>query len=246
MYQTGEYSSAALGRSQRFAYYMPERRSDSPDRFPLLILLHGINGDYRDWFEKTRLLRYLKDLELMVVCPDGGNGWYTNAIGDGERREDDMVLDLVPYLQKSFPILSPGKAWGVGGLSMGGYGAIKLALKHPGIFSFALSLSGALEITSRKAANPVFGDPQNDHSFRKQENLFWLAEQALCRMPSERPRLILACGESDPLIDENRHFSDHLNFLGYGHKYQEMPGFHTWPYWNRAMRTFLPEIALAI
>ncbi len=85
-----------------------------------------------------------------------------------------------------------------------------------------------------------------DASRRRAENPFWLAEQAMSRWPTERPRLYLDCGLDDGLLEANRRFHDHLNFIGYHHTYLEMPGHHTWPYWNRALRTVLPAVAEAL
>ena len=243
--QERNYYSNALGRIQPYACFMPENAERSSRRYPLLILLHGVRGGWRDWGQYTRLARYLATEELIVVCPDAGAGWYTNAIDGGERREDDIVQDLLPSLDAVLPLLAcPARA--ICGLSMGGFGAVKLALKYRHLFSLAISHSGAFDVTARPGRNPIFGDADIHASFRRQENPAWLAEQALCRPASERPEILLDCGASDPLIDSNRRFSDHLNFIGYGHTYREMPGHHTWPYWNRAFRTALPEIIQAI
>ncbi len=241
--QEREYYSRALGRVQPYLCCLPEDAEGSGKRYPLMVLLHGAGGCWRDWGQYTRLARYLARRDLVIVCPDAANGWYTNAVDGGERREDDIVQDLLPALNAGLPLL-PARA--IGGLSMGGYGAVKLALKYPELFRLAVSHSGAFDITSRPGFNPVFGDSSAHASFRRQENPAWLAEQVLCRPALERPKLILDCGLSDPLIEANRRFSDHLSFIGFGHVYREMPGHHTWPYWDRAFRTALPEIIQAL
>lgn len=183
---------------------------------------------------------------MVVAFPDGGeNGWYTDGL-NGERYEADLLEGFLPSLQERVRLCPSGKAWGIGGFSMGGYGAVKIALKHSGLFGLALSHSGAFAITQTPEVHPVFGDPETDVAFRKQEGVFWLAEQALCRLPTERPRLLLDCGVKDHLLEASRRFSEHLNFIGYGHTYVEKPGEHTFPYWNRAIREILPEIAQKI
>ena len=190
--------------------------------------------------------RHLGGYGLVVVCPEGGNGWYTNAFDGSARYEDDLIHDLIPHLQTTLPISDPGRRWAIEGLSMGGYGAVKLALKYPRLFSVAVSHSGALERVSHPEPHTVFGDPERDLSFRRSENLVWLAEQALCRLPTERPRLHLDCGLQDELLETNRRLDGHLTFVGYPHTYEEMPGHHTWPYWNRAFRKMLPMVAAEI
>jgi S-formylglutathione hydrolase FrmB len=243
--QTGRYFSQALGREQPYAYLLPAETESLPTqerRYPLLVLLHGRDGGYQDWAANTRIARYAAAYSLCIAFPDGGNGWYTNAADGSARYEDDLIQDFLPHLQATLPVLPPGKHWGIGGLSMGGYGAIKLALKHPELFSLAVSHSGALEKWRVPEPHPVFGDPVRDAAFRLRESPFRLAEQAMSRWPTERPRLYLDCGESDELIAANRRFHGHLTFIGYLHTYREMPGYHTWPYWNRAFRAALPEI----
>jgi S-formylglutathione hydrolase FrmB len=244
--QNRTYWSQALGREQAYVCLLPEEAAGSPTegrRYPLLVLLHGLGGGPADWVTNTRLARYLAAYDLIAACPDGASGWYTNAFDGSARYEDDLIQEFLPHLQATLPLQPPGKAWGIGGLSMGGYGAVKLALKHPKLFSVAVSHSGAFALPMVKAAHPVFGDPKADLRLRKAENVFALAELALCRFPTERPRLWLDCGTEDELLGSSRRFKDHLAFIGYPHTYREMPGYHTWPYWDRAFRTALPEIA---
>jgi S-formylglutathione hydrolase FrmB len=218
----------------------------SEPSYPLLVLLHGRNGSYKDWPTQTRIARYAAAYRLCIVFAEGNNGWYTNAADGSARYEDDLMQDFLPHIQSTLPVLPPGRRWGIGGLSMGGYGAVKLALKYPQWFALAVSHSGALEKPRVPEPHPVFGDPVTDAALRRAENPFWLAEQALSRFPIVRPRLYLDCGLSDELLAVNRRFHDHLRFIGYHHTYLEMPGHHTWPYWNRALRTALPTIAKAL
>jgi S-formylglutathione hydrolase FrmB len=236
-----QYYSRSLSREQPYLCLLPTEADAAARRYPLLLLLHGFGGNYRDWVTYTRIRRCLEGQQMIVVCPDGGNGWYTNSADGRERREDDLILDLLPHLERTLPIHNTRKR-AIAGLSMGGYGAVKLALKHPDLFACAASHSGAMDIMARWDVHPVFGDVEADAEFRRRENVSWLAEQALCGPPTERPRLFLDCGLNDPLLEANRRFSDHLNFIGYGHTYRELPGHHTWPYWDRAFRTVLPEI----
>jgi putative tributyrin esterase len=239
---TGTYISRALQREQPYAFFAPTP-DGSGQRYPLLVLLHGRDGDYQDWATYTRMARYAARYEMVIAFPDGGNGWYTNAADGSARYEDDLIQDFLPHLQETLPILPSGQNWAIGGLSMGGYGALKLALKYPRLFSLAVSHSGSLEKPHTPEAHPIFGDPQADAPFRKSESVFALAELALCRWPTERPRLYLDCGLKDELLAGNRRFKDHLTFIGYPHQYREMEGYHTWPYWDRAFKTALPDIA---
>src|SRR5260221_10908341 len=162
LYQTGEYYSQSLTRVQPYAYLLPREfdpAATGERRYPLLILLHGLTGGHKDWPTYTRIARYLSAYRLIVAFPNGGDGWYTNAVNDGERREDDLIQDFLPQLQDRFPLLPPGRAWRICGRSMGGYGAVKIALKYPMRFSSAFSHSGALERPMTAYQHPVFGEP---------------------------------------------------------------------------------------
>ncbi len=243
---TSAYFSRALGREQPYGYFAPpgfEPEQTPPDtRFPLLILLHGRKGDYRTWPEHTRLARYAAAYNLFIAFPEGAQGWYTNAYDGQANYEDDLMQDFVPHLQQTLPLLSPGRNWTIGGMSMGGQGAVKIALKYGQMFSLALSFSGAFEITRAKEPHPVFGDPQQNAALRRASNVFALAEDALSTWPPARPNLYLACGVEDPLLEANRRFHQHLDFLGYRHTYVETSGHHTLPYWDRAIRAALTSI----
>lgn len=239
--RVGSYYSGALGRQQSYTYCLPSIAPDA-GTFPLLALLHGRTGNCRDWFMHTRLARYVAGLPLVVACPDGDDGWYTDAADGGERREDDLIHDFLPHLLDALPVAASGCQRAIGGLSMGGYGALKIALKHTGMFGLAISSSGSVEEPSTPDRHPVFGDPIADAALRRRENIFALAEEALCRFPTERPQFFIDCGLSDELLDANRRLHAHLDYIGYGHSYRELPGHHTWPYWDRALRTILPAV----
>ena len=245
--QTGTYFSQALQKEQSFAYYTPESwngdLSETTSRYPLLIMLHGLNSDYLGWHTCTRIARYASAYGMVVAFPDGGNGWYTNATDGTADYEDDLINDFLPHLQKTLPLLQEKKNRAIGGMSMGGYGAVKIAMKHWSLFGTAVSHSGAFEKPQIKDAHPVFGHPTENAQCRRKENPFALAELGMCRWPTERPYLYLDCGEEDFLLDTNRRLRDHLHFIAYPHTYTETQGQHTYPYWDRAFRTILPRIA---
>jgi putative tributyrin esterase len=242
---TGSYFSNALDRVQPYRALIPASIAPG-EKLPLIVMLHGYDADSTAWLTQTRAAVHLRKYRVVAIFPEGGTGWYTNSFDGAARYEDDIVSDLQNEIVSRLPVRDPGPAWAIGGFSMGGYGAIKLALKHTQLFGTAFSHSGAVERMLKQDVHPVFGDPVTDAAFRKQECPLWLAEQVLCRFPFLRPNLFIDCGVSDKLLEENQRLSQHLDFLGYHHVYRELPGMHTWPYWNRAFRTVLPEVALAI
>jgi S-formylglutathione hydrolase FrmB len=239
--EVGSYYSRALGREQPYTLLTPATWNRT-EPLPVVFLLHGRDFGHDSWARYTRLARYAAGMRVVFVCPQGDNGWYTNGIR-GMRYEDDLTDDCVSAVRQRLPLQPPGTAWAIGGASMGGYGAVKIALKRPDLFHTAFSLSGALERTRMPKEDAIFGDPERDAAFRQQENPFALAEMALCKMPVDRPRLFVDCGLDDRLLEGNRRFRDHLGFIGYPVDYTERPGRHTWPYFDRALKALLPVVA---
>ena len=228
-----KYFSKALIKATAANIILPETQSEGP--FPVFYLLHGLSDDYTMWQRRTSIERYVQNLPLIVVMPDGGRGFYCDA-EQGMAWETALIRDLIAFVDKMFPTIADRSGRCIGGLSMGGYGAAKLALKYPEIFCSANSHSGAMrfahgplgkgpddpfaiEFTRVIGANPAGGP--ND--------LFALAQRL---DPDQRPALSIDCGTEDFLLDANRSFHAHLQEIGYAHQYEEYPGDHSWAYWD--------------
>ncbi|GIW89043.1 MAG: tributyrin esterase [Isosphaeraceae bacterium] len=228
---TIQYYSRALRKASAFQVMFPD---DPEIRRPwsTLYVLHGLSDDHTIWGRRTSLERYVEGLPLVVVMPDGGRGWYTNA-RIGSAYEDDLIHDLVPLIDRTFPVRAERSGRAIGGLSMGGFGAIKNALKHSDLFCSAHSHSGALGVCrdpeSAERLGPeftrIFGEAPADGP----EDPFALVMQ----MDHGRiPRLRLDCGREDFLLEQNRAFHAHLDSLHIAHEYEEYDGGHDWAYWD--------------
>src|ERR1043165_7949118 len=136
-----KYLSKALEKATAADILLPESKLEGP--FPVLYLLHGLSDDHTIWQRRTSIERYVRDLPLIVVMPDGGRGFYTDA-EQGMAWETAIVRDLIDYVDTLFRTKAKREGRCVAGLSMGGYGAAKLALKYPDKFCAAVSHSGAL------------------------------------------------------------------------------------------------------
>jgi S-formylglutathione hydrolase FrmB len=206
--------------------------------FPVLYLLHGLSDDYTAWTRQTSIERYAAACPAIVVMPDGGRGYSTDA-QDGEAYETALTRDLIPFIDRTFRTDARRAGRAIGGLSMGGYGALKLALGHPDLFCAATShscsraLTWTHEPTSRERKfTQVFGlDPRGGPS-----DLFTVAEGVDRRL---LPALRLDCGAEDDLLSGNRRFHRHLEQLGIAHEYAEYPGGHTWAYWDQRIQEAL-------
>lgn len=199
-------------------------------------LLHGLSDDHTIWMRRTSIERYVEGLPLVVVMPDGGRGWYTNAV-DGPAHEDDLIEDVIGLIDRTFPVRAERAGRAIGGLSMGGYGALKLGLNHPGMFASITSHSGVVGCCRDRAASHrlspefhrIFGpDPAGGP-----EDPFALVTTI---EPASLPALRLDCGVEDELITQNRTFHQHLNQHQIVHEYEEFPGGHDWSYWDEHVR----------
>lgn len=189
-----------------------------------MFLLHGLSDDHTGWVRRTSIERYCDGLPLIVVMPDGYRGFYTDAHA-GLAMETALAVELPTVIRAYFPVV---EQWSVTGLSMGGYGALKFALKHPKLFGSTVSHSGALHFGHlRDYESEEFARIVPDSELGRNDSLFTLANSAV-----SLPRLRLDCGTEDHLLAYNRQFHEHLVGLGIDHEYEEFPGAHDWAYWD--------------
>jgi len=226
------FASNTLQKSVSATIIVPE---NIPGPWPVLYLLHGLSDDHTGWLRRTSIDQYVRDLPLMVVMPNAERSWYTDAIDNPLAAfETYMIKDVVGFVDAAFHTRQERASRAIAGLSMGGYGAFKLAIRHNDMFCAAASLSGAFLI------NPVldgFEDRQREmrlifgESFTGgAEDVFALVENA---DKEKLPALWMHCGDNDFLIQANRDMRAHLESLGIPHSYYEAPGEHTWEYWDR-------------
>lgn len=237
--------SAALQRPVKVRVLLPTGYAHSQQRYPVLYLLHGLYGDYTNWDKLTKLEKYTRVLDLIVVMPDAGNSWYVNsATVPGDRFQDYLTVDIIPAIERRYRVLADRGHRVIAGLSMGGYGALKYGLKHPELFSVVGSFSGALnapldlaqqEPQFAQYLDPVFGAP--DSPTRAENDLFRLLTKI---DPQSAPYIYADCGTNDPyFIPVNRAFTAMLRERKFDYEYHELPGVHDWQYWNRRLPVFL-------
>lgn len=232
-----DYYADALGVQTRMHVLLPQRLAAGKAK--TLYLLHGMSDDEGTWMRRTSIERYAEEHGLAVVMPDGGLGWYTDMYR-GLAWFKFISGELPALCRRFFPILSDKREdTYIGGNSMGGYGALKCALRAPRTFSKVISLSGALDAAdtainntvpaTRRYWEDVFG-PAEDVS--GSENDLFAAATALTD-PALRPRIYMWCGTEDFLYAQNIRMRDHLRALGYDLTYEESPGDHQWQHWDK-------------
>jgi len=181
---------------------------------------------------------YAESFPGIIVCPEGGRGFYTDAreIADSSQQWESAVLELVDLVDSWFSTRAEPCWRAIGGLSMGGYGSMKLALKYPDRFGSVYAHSGLLDIaeahrTERWPSLPQIFGP----SVAASEDCFALSERV--QSGEKLPHIAFDCGIDDFLLDHSRGFHRHLKKLGIDHRYAEYPGVHDWRYWD----SHLPE-----
>jgi putative tributyrin esterase len=248
-YTTVDFKSDAMNAKAPFNVILPVGYDQSVRRYPVLLLLHGLNGHYSDWVSNTNVVLYARKYPLIIVMPEGGNGWYTNGVATNDKWEDYILKEVIPYVDAHCRTLPETRSWTVAGLSMGGYGAMKFALKYPGKFAVAASMSGALAAPEWKdsemgtwqlvplSLHAAFGaEGAPPHAAN---SLPVLLEQSKGPLPF----LYLDCGTGDGLLEANRKFADLLQSKKIPHEYRERPGIHDWIEWDHQVREVLALVA---
>ena len=227
------YFNPSLGKATSATVLLPDIGVKPP--YSVLYLLHGYGDDHTIWQRRTSIERYVVGLPVIVVMPDASTSFYCDD-PDGMKWETAIAHDLVDYIDTLFQTKAERKGRFVAGLSMGGYGAAKLALKFPERFCSAVSHSGAVEFAhhrenSRYAERGLKLHTQfvSEHPEGGSEDLYALAKKLSLEV---RPALRIDCGTEDFLIEENRNFHAYLDEINYAHEYEEFPGAHTWDYWD--------------
>ena len=236
------YFSAALGKSTTCNVIFPENAEQSGP-FATLYLLHGLSDDYSAWQRRTSLERYVQTLPLIVVMPDGGRGWYSDA-HEGANYERAIMDDCIGFIDRTFQTDARGEARAIGGLSMGGYGAIKLALQHPDKFASAHGHSSAFGFghAQWRMDEPEFRRIIGPQPTGGPLDLWRIAAESKAAAQAATageglPAIRIDCGSSDFLIEQNREFDAYLNDLGIAHEYEEFAGAHDWSYWDKHIQS---------
>lgn len=209
------------------------------EKWPTLYLLHGLGDDESIWLRRTSIERYADNYSIAVVMPNAHRSFYTN-MHHGHNYWTFFSEELPAIARSMFPLSDRREDTFVAGLSMGGYGAFKLALGRPDLFSAAASLSGALDVASLNLPedyyNNLFGGPEAVPG--SENDLFHQAEQ-LVRSDQLKPRLYQCCGTEDFLYEHNVRFRDHVKRIGLELDYEEEPGQHEWGYWDTKIQRVL-------
>jgi S-formylglutathione hydrolase FrmB len=276
------FFSSALGVRKHVVIYLPPSyAADTTRRYPVAYYLHGLSGTETDWVSKGSIDAAADSLfafgtpEMILVMPDGDDGWYTTWVNqvayrtcadtlhseapdrycvEHERYGDYIAHDVVQHVDQHYRTLADRAHRGIGGLSMGGYGALIITLHNPEVFGSAASHSGAL--SPMYTGTRPFSEPARYAStvdeIRPMAGPYWnrylnywgtnldrwreadpaRAAELLVRRNLQRPGIFIDCGIDDGFVDQNRALHAELTRLRIEHAYAEWPGAHTWRYWS--------------
>ena len=228
---TLQFYGESIQKTSSMNIILPEKGKGP---FAVLYLLHGLSDNHTAWARQTGLERFCYDESLIVVMPDAGRSWYCNDPRPGGLAyEDHIIRDVVEFVDKTFSTIRSRWGRAIAGLSMGGYGAIMLGLRHPDLFSAISSHSGALGFAHE---DRIRGDRHEVNEYARavspdgEYSLWNLATRAA---NSPNPLAIrFDCGSNDELLSANHDFHEHLEKLGIPHQYDEFRGGHNWAYWT--------------
>lgn len=245
------YSSESLAQSVSFYVLLPDGPVRRP--YPTLYLLHGLSDDHTIWLRRTSIERYAAAKNVAVVMPSVARSFYQD-MASGPQYWTFLSEELPALCRRWFPLSETREDTFAAGLSMGGYGALRLALSRPDRFAAAASLSGALDLArrlreagkegslvSRAEWEGIFG-----HELAGEVSdfdLFALAHK-VADSSGPKPKLFLCCGTEDPLLEESRAFRQHLDGLNLPNTYEESPGQHEWGYWDSQIQRVLDWLPL--
>lgn len=247
--QSYQLKSSLMGRDMSYRVIFPtvySNNGNSSHRYAVLYLLHGLFGHFDNWTDKTKLADYSEPYDIIIVTPEGADGWYSDsATVANDRYESYIVQELIPEIDRKFRTIANRNNRFIAGLSMGGYGAIKFGLKYPDKFSLVGSFSGALDAPLRGQDNKnlrpsivsVFG-PEGSKT-RMDNDIYRMVREASAETTKGYPYIYFACGTEDFLFQPNREFDALLLEKKVPHEYRELPGVHAWDFWDAQVQEFL-------
>lgn len=232
--QDVSFYSPALQREMQYRVFMPAENRGR--KLPVVYLLHGGGGTFRDWSNYTDAARL--GTGMLLVMPQGDDSYYVNAASRSEDRYENYIIDdLAADVAQRFPGRMDREGRAIIGVSMGGFGAINLAFHHPEKFIFVGGISSAIDVPRRPFSLRRFGQSSRykvlfgpgGSEIRHKNDPFFEIRTA---NPAKLPYFYLSCGQQEGLLAPNREFAAFLDRQGIKHEFHSLPGGHDWNRWN--------------
>ena len=239
------FHSEALRRQTECLVVLPQKSSygeigiearPAQGAYKTLYLLHGLGDDHTIWLRRTSVERYATEYGICVVMPSADRSFYTD-MRHGQKYYEFIARELPARMAEFFPISTKREDTYIAGLSMGGYGALKIALREPERFCMSAGLSPVTDVVNsmaRDVLEPIFGDPA---VVPDEDDLFKLIEAH--RHDAVQPKLYIGTGTEDFLYKDIVRFRDAIQPLGYDFTYRESHGTHCWAFWDEYIQYVL-------
>lgn len=234
---TIRFYSKVLKKETSFVIITPTNYEQKNMRLPVVYLLHGHGGNYASFIHYAAQLPAKADqLNILMVCPDGGfNSWYFDSPVDSSVRYETMITtELINYIDQHYPTVPDRKHRGITGLSMGGHGALYLAIRHSETFGAAGSLSGGVDIRpfpKNWQISKVLGDIDTNRENWEKNTVINVADQ----LKNGMLKISFECGTGDFFLTVNRALHQKLLTMKIDHDYAERPGEHNKAYWENGI-----------
>lgn len=247
---TLEVKSGVMQKTIKAPVILPDSYSSSAKTFPVLYLLHGGQGSYRDWLsklsDKTLLHKLADQYGIIIVTPDAGltSYYFDSPLDKGSQYETFIYKELIQKIDASYRTIKDRKGRIIAGLSMGGHGAMYISIRHPELFCASGSMSGVMNLDTRTWKVPaafaasrsknfehLLGAPKDTTKPYREYSTVGMVD----KMKANDIKIIFDCGADDIMINPNRELHKLLTENGTPHDYIERPGKHEWPYWENAI-----------
>lgn len=231
--------SKSMNKDVKVVVVTPAKYKKAKANFPVVYLLHGYGGNYSNWIKRVPVIDSLANAyQMIIVCPDAGfSSWYFDSpIDSTYRYETFTATELPAYIDANYKTIAGKKGRAITGLSMGGHGALFLAIRHPQMFGACGSMSGALDVSYITNGYDV---PKRlgDTTINRKYYVEWSVQTLLDKYRKEDSlSFIIDCGLQDFIYLMSRNAHDKMVQLKIPHDYIERPGVHDWKYWNTAVR----------
>lgn len=241
------FYSESLGTQQTVNVIIPQRNASgeigienggAAEKYKCLYLLHGLSDNQTIWLRRTSIERYAQEYGICVVMPFGDRSFYTD-MKFGGKYYTYIAKELPRVIREFFNVSKKREDNYIAGLSMGGYGALKIGMRECETFCAAAGLSSVADIEREKEmwkqdAVNIFG---LDMKVPDEDDLFKIAEK--CSENPLKPRIYMGCGTEDFLYGDNIRLKEKFESLNFDYKYRESPGAHSWDFWDEYIQYVL-------
>ncbi len=241
------FFSESLGTQQTINVIIPQREVDgeigisnaeNSGKYKCLYLLHGLSDNHTIWLRRTSIERYAQEYGICVVMPFADRSFYTDMVFGG-KYFTYIAKELPKIVREFFNVSEKREDNYIAGLSMGGYGALKIGMRECASFCAAAGMSSVADVKKGKEnwkedMINIFG---TDMKVPDEDDLFSLAET--CSKNPDKPRIFMGCGTEDFLYEDNKRLKEKFESLDFDYTYKESKGVHCWEFWDEYIQYVL-------